>query len=417
MKQRPRNVATTALALLTSAAILIAVYGLAPHGAFAFAATSLLGLWFAAAAARLASRPLQNGLLTLASISLCLAAGEAGAWFLNRPDSRLDARQFETLRAVDDPDLGYRPLPNQRAEAEEWLGSRRLFRVEYRFDGDGLRPTPQPPAPACRAVFFVDSYTFGWGLPEDATLPAAFVRATHGLYAAVNFSFNGYGPHQMLRAIETGALDRVLRGGEVDLVVYQGIANHLGRAAGRGAWDPGGPKYVVTADGGVRYVGPFHGGTYRAVTRFLGDRSQLFRLVGRTMLAPGRPAAEDLPLYAAILKQTKAEIARRYGAPLVIVFWDTDADQWSMFRDGDLARAALHRLENEGLKPIPITRIIPDINTRRPAYAISDVDLHPNAVANERIARYLAREVAPERCGRSIAGAPSQQEEGGRARQ
>jgi hypothetical protein len=422
MEQRTRNGRKAALALLATgiAIVLIptAVFLLAPPGSFALASTALLSLWFSGVAVRATRRPSQNALLALASVLFCLAIGEAGAWFLNHSGNR-ERRVVETVRIVDDPDLGFRPLPNQWAEAEATMGARRLFRVEYSFGKDGLRPTPRPQAASCRAVFFVDSYAFGYGLPDEDALPAAFVRWTHGLYAADNFSFNGYGPHQMLRAIEAGRLDRVLRGSAVDLVIYEGILNHLARAAGRALWDQGGPKYAIGGDGRTRYLGRFHDAAYRTVIRFFGERSQLFRMVARTTLVTDRPAAEDLPLYVAILETTKAEIARRYAAKFVILFWDTDRDvsSWPMSRDGDLAQSALRRLDEAGLSPIPITRIVPDINVHRPAYAISEFDPHPNKAANERIAEYLAGDVAPQHCGHSAARPSLQRAEDAHARQ
>jgi len=308
-----------------------------------FPGATILGtsLLFAAllviAAMRAKRRTRQDRLLVLASVSFSLSIVEAGVWFPNHWPG--GPRWTDTTQMVDDPDLGYRPLPNQMAQAEETIGRRQIFRTEYRIDGVGLRWAPEPPAPNCRALFFSDSYTFGWGLPDDATLPAAFVAATGGRYAAVNFGFGGYGPHQMLRAIETGRIDRVLHGGRVDLVVYQGIVNHLGRAAGRGEWDLGGPKYVVDGEGKAGYVGPFHGAAYRMLARTLRDRSQLYRFIEHGWIEPGRPKAEDLPLYVAILKRVEAEIARHYGSRFVIVFWDTQLDVWSTMNDGSLARA------------------------------------------------------------------------------
>jgi hypothetical protein len=379
-------------------------------GATVLVTSLLFAALLVVAAMRAKRRTRQNCLLALASVSFSLSMVEAGAWFPSHPPG--EPRRTETLQAVDDPDLGYRPLPNQMVQVEETVGRRQLFRTEYRIDGNGLRWTPEPPAPNCRALFFSDSYTWGWGLPDDATLPAAFVAATGGRYAAVNYSFGGYGPHQMLRAIETDRIDRVLHGGRVDLVVYQGIVNHLGRAAGRGEWDLGGPKYFVDGEGKARYVGPFHGAAYRMLARTLRDRSQLYRFIEHGWIETGRPKAEDLPLYVAILKRVEAEVARHYGSRFIIVFWDTQLDAWSTIDDGSLARATLQQLRAAGLRPIAITSIIPDIDANRPAYAISDLDLHPNRAANERIAEELARTVAAQPCGSAAPGAVNQRADG-----
>ncbi len=72
----------------------------------------------------------------------------------------------------------------------------------------------------------------------------------------VNAGFHGYGPHQMLRSLETGRLDPILGDG-VEHVFYQGMAGHVPRAAGRVTWDLAGPLYEVGPEGGVDFVGPF----------------------------------------------------------------------------------------------------------------------------------------------------------------
>ena len=91
------------------------------------------------------------------------------------------------------------------------------------------------------------------------------------------------------------------------------------------------------------------------LARTLRDRSQLYRFIEHGWIEPGRPKAEDLPLYVAILKRVEAEIARHYGSRFVIVFWDTQLDAWSTIDDGSLARATLQQLRAAGLRPITIT--------------------------------------------------------------
>jgi hypothetical protein len=368
----------------------------------------MLALWLAAIAATLRRPALQNMLLVMAVGALCLSGGELAAGILNSAGAHtiLDAA------IISDRDLGYRPTPAQRVEAKEVAGSRVVFDVSYTIDDQGLRAVAPAPSATCRVAFLGDSYTFGWGLHDDETLPSAFVRASGGDDEAENISFNGYGPHHILRAMEAGRLDGVLRRDKIDLAVYEAITNHLARAAGRGNWDAGGPLYSIDGSGHLSYVGPFHGRIYQIGHKLLA-RSSIFQLIDDAWLEPGRPEPEDLPRYLAIVKRLEDELKRRYRAPLVVLYWDADLDQSPAFRNGDLARAASAGLEAEGLTVVRISSIIPNINARRRDYALSDLDLHPNAAANRLIAAYLARTVAPRYCGG--AKAPSAATEPSRA--
>src|SRR5262249_13543248 len=150
----------------------------------------------------------QNVFVLLASVSFCLAIGELGAWFLNASRPQMtDTLEFN----LDDPDLGYSLEPNQRAQARELHGQRVLFDVTYTIDGNGFRVVPTSATLAqCRVAFLGDSFTFGWGLADAETMPNQFVAASAGLYRGYNLAQSGYGPHQMLRMLETERFDRAV---------------------------------------------------------------------------------------------------------------------------------------------------------------------------------------------------------------
>src|SRR5262249_9048133 len=201
-------------------------------------------LWFVTIAPRCARRPaMQNVCVFLASVSFCLAIGEFGAWFLNASRPQMtDTLEFN----YDDRDLGYSPEPSQRARARELYDNKVLFDVTYTIDTNGLRliPTAAPLA-ECGVAFSGDSLTFGWGLADTETMPNQFVAASAGLYRGYNLAQNGYGPHHMLRMLETGRFDRVVGDDTINLVIYQGIVEHVARVVGRNTWDPRGPRYVT----------------------------------------------------------------------------------------------------------------------------------------------------------------------------
>jgi hypothetical protein len=329
---------------------------------------------------------IQNLCVLLASVSLCLAIGELGAWFLNASGPQMiDALEFD-----DDSDVGYRLQASQRAQAREVYRKKVLFDVTYTIDANGFRVIPTAaPSAQCRVAFLGDSFTFGWGLADTETVPNQFVAASRGLYGGYNFAQSGYGAHQMLRMLETGRFDRVVGDGPVNLVIYQGISEHVARVVGATTWDLRGPRYVMTADNqGVAYVGRFHGNAYAALLKWL-NKSEIYSYFANRFL-DGRARVEDLPLYVAVLKQAQREVERRYGAgSFVILMWYDkdilDADPTEQFKEA-------------GLNVIPIDRVIPDIIENHASYVLADEDGHPNATANQRIAEFLAHTVGLQHC-------------------
>jgi hypothetical protein len=357
-----------------------------------------LAVCFITIAFAIVRRPaMQNVCVLLASVSLCLAVGELGAWFLNtlRPQMTINTLEFN----YEDPDLGYSPEPSQRAHVREVYGRTVLFDVTYTIDTNGFRVIPvAAPLAQCLVAFFGDSFTFGWGLSDTETMPNKFVAASGGIYRGYNFAQNGYGAHQMLRMLETGRFDRVVGDGPTNLVIYQAIVEHVARVVGRNTWDPRGPQYLITADNQrVAYVGPFHSNAYVVLLEWL-ERSDIYSYVTSKFFYE-QARVQDVPLYVAILKQVKREVEQRYGAgTFVIVMWyDSevlDADPTEQFKEA-------------GLNVIPIDHVIPDITENRASYVLADQDWHPNAVANQRIAEFLAREVGPQHCNKNAAAITS----------
>lgn len=330
----------------------------------------------------------QNILLSLATFSFCFALGEVGAWLLNM--SGLETT--DTLEySMDDPDLGYRPVPNQRANAREINGDQVIFDVFYSVNASGLRETPGPETAPCRVIFFGDSLTFGWGLADHETLPAQFVSAANGRYRGYNFSYNGYGPHQMLRILQTGQIERVVANEPVDLVIYQSILAHLARAAGRVSWDLRGPRYVIASSGeAVRYAGPFHGDAYVFARKILKKSQIVTYLNNRSENDEDLVRTNDIPLFVAILKQTRSEVDRRFGSGRFLVLFSDDGNT--------VGEEIKTQLADAGVDVLATEQVIPDIYENAKVYELSPLDPHPNAAYNGLMAHYLVEHAGPERC-------------------
>jgi hypothetical protein len=98
--------------------------------------------------------------------------------------------------------------------------------------------------------------TFGEGVQDDETLPWHVGSLTGGRYATRNLSYHGWGPHQMLAALQSGRAERAARC-EVTQVIYMAYYSHALRVAGRIPWDRHGPRYVLDDSGHAVRAGYF----------------------------------------------------------------------------------------------------------------------------------------------------------------
>jgi hypothetical protein len=278
--------------------------------------------------------------------------------------------------------LGYGPAPGYRAHARGSVEGEVVYDTHYNIDGHGLRVAPPIAADAGEEciLFFGGSFTFGEGLPDDETLPYKTGLETGGRYRVYNFGFHGYGPHQMLAALEEGLVDRVLAC-RPRYVVYQGINSHIQRSAGLVYWDPHGPRFVLMDDGYVERRGHFDDGRWKWppwLTVAIG-RSHFFTSIIRWNR---RDNKRDYDLYVGILETARRFVESRFrGSEFHIVMWDKPR------------RGITKDLQGRGFRVHRITEILPDRNANRTRYQLHARDKHPNALAFGEIARYLAREL------------------------
>jgi len=336
---------------------------------------------------------LQNIAVTFASSFLTLALIEGGIYVTTQPDIRVELESKEPYY-IADPDLGYGPQPGGKVEVRKYHREYLLYDTVYTIGRDGLRQIPESlQGEACNVVFFGDSLMFGEGVGDDETLPASVLKGSGGRYRGYNFGFHGYGPHQMLRTVELGRLDKIVEG-QPHVVIYLGIEAHVARAAGKVNWDLYGPRYQWLGERGVEFIGPFHGVVYKTIhDRF--KRSFLFRFLEDTFIMSsvmsGHFDPTDIPLYLAILERTRAELTKRYQARFVVLFWDE--------RAGDtLTDQILQGLQERHFEVIALSQIIPDIESDKRAYILSEFDLHLNARAYALIGTYLTHQLSRPSC-------------------
>ncbi len=336
--------------------------------------------------------------LNLAVACLVLGAAESYFWAKEPLERRMD---YSDGFFLSDDVLGYAPAPDRSIRHRAYADDQPLYDVTYHLDSRGLRRAMPVNADQDRTkpclAFFGDSFTFGEGMPDERTMPYQVGEKVGPGYRVVNFGFLGYGPHQMLAALEAGQLQS--RGQcRPNHILYQAIPTHVSRAAGLESWDQHGPNYVLDSAGGVRRAGRFddrrpitapewlrllHRNLYTQVRAAL-EASALYRTVLRSHRLIEQ---EDIARFTAIVETAKHSATHAFPATgFSVLFWDYDDDTV-------VGRAVQDQLRARGLAIYPMSTILPGFPAERARYEISPYDRHPNAQAHALIADYVAHHI------------------------
>lgn len=293
---------------------------------------------------------------------------------------------------VADPDLGYRPRPGIEIVNTSRFGSETIFRVTYTINGDSTRATPPAPTGADTYLFLGDSFMFGHGLDDGETLPAAFAKANDFDVRTVNFSAPGYAPNQLVRALETGRLDRLM-GQRVKAVVTWIIPDHLRRVSGDGPWLGASPRYALD-DGALRYTGSFD--SYRwsdplAGLRHLVDQQFAFvRAIGLQ-----QRQEREAEIFTALVVRLQTLAREKFGAPLVVVYSWPDESSGPNHDNSDVTQpmlvSTLAGLRRRGMPMISVDGLEAGYDNSR---LLIPHDGHPTALADRLIAAELKRRLA-----------------------
>jgi hypothetical protein len=320
------------------------------------------------------SELLRNGALICCSVLFSMAVVETCMYYANR--SRIIiTRTIPIEWRGSETDVGSLPGPNSTTAFEEFLGGRLIADVTYRFDGNGLRQIPAAvQGRPYKVVFFGCSFMFGHGVQDDQTLPYYFVQEAKGSFEGFNFAGDGWGPHQMLRQIETGFVRRVA--GTPDLAIYEAIPDHLRRVAGRAPWEDG-PKYDLCRGDEACYSGSFHNIDYEIYRHWL-DRSWTVKFFETHFAELSRPS--DIPLFLAVLKRTRT-LLESNGTRFVIVLWDQN----------ELAKTMMKTLRANQFDVIALSSVFPESDLENGL--LTQGDRHPSPATDKAIATYLWQQI------------------------
>ena len=207
------------------------------------------------------------------AILLVIIVDKTFGWYM---DAKGSHSHFFPLG--DDADgLGWTIRVKNKAELQETtrnysLGRKKvrdgetIFDVTYKFDSLYRRIVPEHPDDGAEnfIIFFGGSQTFGEGLNDWETIPAVIQQDTpsHRVY---NYAYSGYGPHQMLRKLETYTLQNEITETK-GIAFYQYFTFHIPRVLGTMnyiSWAGGAaPYYHINSNDDLEYSGSFASGRF-----------------------------------------------------------------------------------------------------------------------------------------------------------
>lgn len=318
----------------------------------------------------------------------------AFAEFLLNPDTGINRMKgvlpdYPPGYHSDETPLGYGgPRLERSVVVTRGTGDSLMYRARYSTDRNGLRVTAKefdstrPPT-----YFFGGSFTFGEGVNDEQSLPWVYSELTGR--PCVNFGFHGYGPHQMLRALE---LDLPAEYGyeKPDTVVCLMITAHLRRVVGNTNFGQSGPKYLLT-DGIPQYVGAFADYSSPRSLKSILRKSHVLQTVIPEQLAEWS-LQQQADMLLAILERANAITMERYGVPLTCIgLWGNKA--WKRTTGGQgngEGQALLQVLESYSGPAIVLPKLVPEFGTEE---HFIPGDGHPNAAGIRVLAEGLQRRI------------------------
>lgn len=288
---------------------------------------------------------------------------------------------------VRDNNLGYIPNPSTVFKHVEYYTDGTQNSVYYSINENSLRRSIPEPIINNKyinsVVFFGCSYTFGEMVEDNETLPWQFAELEGYSRNVYNFGFEGWGPHQMLASLQGGRVRKIVLE-EPNLIVFQGIIDHINRVTNDHSWIPNGPRYVIE-DGNLVRKGNFNKGSFnnRLLNQF--KKSSIFKLVLNSKYL--QPSFEKkAQLFTEIIKESRDIILSEYdSAKFLVVMW---ADP--NYSDAE-NRLILDLLNDKGIEVVEVANILTDIQNNPKKYEVPN-NGHPNLLAFNKIASFLLQQ-------------------------
>ncbi len=412
---------------------------LVPFGIIAFVlfVVCVFGAW------RVKNSRLKLFLAYFSVIPLCLGIAEFWLFF---SQDKTQATQPHYI-------LGYANTPLYNGKAKLIVDDKVIYDISYTHDGYGNRITPNnnENSKKCIAIYG-GSFAYGAAVDSNESLES-FLAKELPEYRLLNFGISAAGAHTALARLEFQIDKRVLEKCEEFIAIYEAIPHHIYRAYGAHM----GANYQLDSNGNLHYWGTYKDeyshkrfwqknppkitpqpqeavssanalkkihNAFKDIVRLQGkfDKSYIKQklfvrkssiksedlLLDKLIFGLGFYSAVDyaklspneINLYFSIVSRIQDELKAQYGVPLYIVLWDNDMHAQFLDKYDTTLKANFRQM---GVPFWTLSEMIEDYpqdleRVKRGdydnfKYRVSRWDTHPNALANEKIAEFLATKI------------------------
>ena len=257
--------------------------------------------------------------------------------------------------------------------------------VRYSIDSLNRRITPRDTSKKNYCLFFGCSVCFGYGLPDDATIPYLAQKRGAG-FNAYNYAYSGWGAHHMLALLENENLRNEVA--EQDgMAIYIFLWSHIRRIICDyqvyTSWGHNMPHYVLE-DGKAAYKGNF--ATSGEIIYYIKEcLYKSYTVKYFELNFPLHTGNDDYELAAEIIRRSAEIYSEQFGNDkfLMVIYPDNweeaGGERMSSFL-GSLTRRGIRYLDYSGKEYLIKGDMIL-------------MDGHPNRVSNEEFCRLLIRDL------------------------
>jgi hypothetical protein len=311
--------------------------------------------------------------LVFASLALGIVGIEVVLWRLNNSPTTFREKGMWGIKG----ELGLSPVrPGVIHEKKVAANGDVIFDVAYTIEPDLTRKVVSSKN-APLVAFFGDSFTYGAGVNDADTLPQVFADLTNGAFHVVNLGVSGYGPQQMLRALETDLYPVLTENPRLFIILSAPWHAFRTSCKADNAWF--GPSYEL--ENGV----PVYKGSCasrqsafrQALTTMLRWTEAYDHFIGRREKPVG---PKDMDLYIGVLDRAAELAKQKYGAPTLVLYLPDDLTNPRYQLGAGVDNATLmNRLRENGLEVMDLSV---DLNAYPGHQLIIPGDGHPTGFLN-----------------------------------
>lgn len=279
-----------------------------------------------------------------------------------------------------------KPLPNgrYRSVSRRKKNGSLIYDVIYSIDKYSRRIAPalNKESRVNDAIFFGCSFTYGEGLQDDQSIPARFA-ARAPAFMPYNYAFHGGSAADMLTKLKSGTLK-----GEIPekngALVYIFIDAHIQRVIGSmsvaGSWGKEHPYYDLNSKDAVIDKGDFlTGRPFLTHLYIILSKSKLINFFKIDF--PLRLSSRNIHLTARVIEESFRAYKEQFPAGHFYVVIYPGSLQ-GKFLIPELSKMGIETVDYSGL-----------INVRDMRYVLAPEDLHPSALAADKIGGQLALDI------------------------